>query len=357
LRADALRRQGRHRQALRDYRQWLRRNPDSVAVRFEMALCYCGLGRHAEALEELCASEQTARGEEHYYTLRGLAYARTGDTARALQDYREAIKRWPQEPMTFLLRGDIRRATGKYAGAEHDYTRALDIDSADANTLHLRAQARILMRDYRRAMEDLDRAVALEPSNPRHHIRRGDCLSLAERYDEAIEAYTEALALGGDTAVVCFERGLTRNLIDEPEYALCDLEAAMRHGEWSPYILEVAAGCACELGPAQECVRYATMAIEADPDGVIVWRYYERGIALLELGKPERAVADLETTVERTRQQPFPRPYLYRARALDALGRTADAIPDYRRFLELAEEGAQEKDSVEARLRELTSEN
>jgi tetratricopeptide (TPR) repeat protein len=131
-----------------------------------------------------------------------------------------------------------------------------------------------------------------------------DLLRQAAQQDEAGDlasaalCYREALVFGGPSATICFQ-------LADVLYRQGDLTAARER---------------------------LFMALEIDEN--LVEAYANLGCILLELGEKQLAIASFEGAL--SHHGDYPDVHFFLARALDDLGRKDEALPHWKRFLELA---------------------
>lgn len=150
------------------------------------------------------------------------------------------------------------------------------------------------------ALAAYEEAVALAPDRAEAYLGRGKVQWGLQEYALAIEDFTRALELRPGDPEALYFRGLSRMLQHDFEGSIADLNATLDAGTLP------------------------------EDDRLRAHRY--RGIARMNLERYEEAAEDYSAII--TAQPNVPVNYLDRARLYEALGRTTEAVADYRAYLE-----------------------
>jgi len=183
------------------------------------------------------------------------------------------------------------------------------------------------------ALEAFDAAVMLEPNLAVGHVGRAAALSQLRRPDEAVQAAQTAERIEPNfwLAIAAGASALSAN--DRVDDAIQEYRRALTIAPSEPELLSSLALTYHVARLDSEAVRYAELALKADPERVsarllLAERALERSDGKLALEHADRAVAvSTSSTAARLAQ----------ADALALLGRKADARAAYDRTLELAE--------------------
>ena len=155
------------------------------------------------------------------------------------------------------IRAQMLEGTQDWRGAEREWSRYLSLEDDSANGFLRRAGARRQLEDHPGALEDADRALAIAPSFD-GLLERSRILSRLERHEEALKSVDAALARAN---------------------AYDDLGSAQNDRGMIHYFLGDKRGAAEAYG----------RAIERGYDA-----YANRAEALLELGRLDEALADVQ---------------------------------------------------------------
>lgn len=157
---------GDYDQAIRDYTEAIRINPENADAYYSRGFAYHRKGDYDEEIRDYDQAILINPNYAKAYDARGLAHHNKGDYARAIQDYNEAIRISPEDANAYNNRcwtyGLMRRPDD----ALRDCNESLRLRPNDAGTLDSRALAHWLRDDQDRARKDLQRARKINPSLP-----------------------------------------------------------------------------------------------------------------------------------------------------------------------------------------------
>src|SRR5262245_3265628 len=115
----------------------------------------------AEFTEALRIDPQSAAA----YHNRGVAYARKGDHDRAIADFTKALRFDPDDAVTYRCRGRAYRILEQYDRALADYNQALGLDPKNARAHRERGAVLTSKGAYDRAIDDLKETLRLDPDD------------------------------------------------------------------------------------------------------------------------------------------------------------------------------------------------
>jgi tetratricopeptide (TPR) repeat protein len=289
--------------------------PAEAEAAFALGEAQLAEGLHAEALATL---ERVIELEPDLVTARvsaGLAAFRGGDDGRALRLLEEALEVDPEDPDLWFAIGEVRAARGELDQAVRAYRKGLAQRPGATNAHH--ALGEILLRQGKaaRAARAFRQAVAADPQWDGPYLWLADALVRQDRWAQALRELERGAHAVHDSAAL--PAAVARLRLTAPAEALRD---------------------------PGEALRFARIAIERDEDDPTARTVL--AFALLESGRPAAGLEGLDvatelgadvTTVE-----------LLRARALQALGRDAEARAAGKRAL--AERYASSPDPLRAHL-------
>lgn len=200
-----------------------------------------------------------------------------------------------------IRKGEAAEERGAPAEAMAAYDRALALRpraSIRAHALVCRGSLKDELEDYDGALADFDEAVSLDPADPFPRYLRGMVHQAREDWRAALEEYDAAIERDDERAEFYEVRG----------------EVLFNRGRW-----------------ARARADWARV-VALDPDHDPKWHFYS-GEAAMHLEKYAEAIADFTKTIEAEPEQP--KPILERAKALEALGKHAEALRDIERVMKL----------------------
>ncbi|MGW4642599.1 tetratricopeptide repeat protein [Sphaerisporangium sp. NPDC004334] len=214
------------------------------------------LGRPVEALAEMDAAVAIDPAYPDHHLDRGNLLYRMGRPEAALADYEEAIALSPPLPEGYYNRAQLRVATGDLDGARADLDHVLELDPGYLDARINRAGLLVQLGLEEQARADVTAGLALDPGNPHLSCVLGQLEAAVGRHDEAMAAFDRAISGAPGLASAWANRAVLRHETGDDEGAVADL----------------------------------TTAIELGEDAAL---YYNRAIALRDLGRREEAVDDL----------------------------------------------------------------
>jgi tetratricopeptide (TPR) repeat protein len=136
---------------------------------FERAYQHGEAGRYDDAIRDYTEAIRLNPQDAIAYNNRGVAYKNKGDYDRAIADYTEAIRLNPQYANAYYNQGIAYSKKGDYDRAIANCTEAIRLNPQEALTYNNRGNAYFNKKEYNRAIADYDRALAI---NPNHELAR-----------------------------------------------------------------------------------------------------------------------------------------------------------------------------------------
>ena len=164
--AAELTRQGKFQDAIPLFLAALRDAPDDLAIKFNLALCYVGLGEFDKAIP-LLESFRGGQRNANVDNLLAQSYIGTGQSEKALASVQRAAKANPRDEKLYLYIAD----------ACHAYA------------------------DYDLGLKTVDLGLEQLPRSARLHYQRGVFLALLEAPQEANRAFDEAIKLAAGDSI------------------------------------------------------------------------------------------------------------------------------------------------------------
>ncbi len=183
------------------------------------------------------------------------------------------------------------------------------------------------------ALADLERAIGLDPEQPQAHylIGRWQAMPGGSR-DRALQAIEEALRTAGDDAQVRSAALTVRAVLTEdPEKRMADHNEAVTAAPMSAEALRERGGFLIEQGKVEEGLADLERALELDPDHA--GTHHVLGLALAMLKRNDEALASFDRAIVLMPESPML--YVRRAQVRLQKDDTPGAIADVDKALEL----------------------
>lgn len=160
-------------QAIADFTEAIRLDPNSFEARFHRGEIQAIEGRCQEALADFAAAIRLQPDRPEAYLERAEVYIRLGAEALALNDYNEAIRLRP-DAEAYLARARLHQEMGTYDQALADCDRALRLRPGNPADFFLRGLTRYHSGDYAGAVADLTEVIRRDPTDAQAYRLRGD---------------------------------------------------------------------------------------------------------------------------------------------------------------------------------------
>jgi tetratricopeptide (TPR) repeat protein len=215
-------------QAIADFTQALRLDPDNANAYNERGSAYAAKGDYDQALADYNQAIRLDPNDTHAYNNRGLAYAKKKDYDRAIADYNQAIRLNSNNAAAYNNRGSSYFEKKDYDRAIADYNQWIKLDPNNANAYFFRGQAYSSKKDYNRAIADYNQGIKLDPNNADAYGSRGSAYFEKKDYDKAIADFTQAIKLDPNNAGAYIWRGGAHWWKNDLNHAIADFETALR---------------------------------------------------------------------------------------------------------------------------------
>jgi predicted CXXCH cytochrome family protein len=226
---DGYARAGKSDEAIRWYKEALRKKPEFRPATKQLAATLIGKGEYARATEVLRQAVAAPPADEALFTDLGNAYLRQRMLPQAQQALKRALEINPDQPeaqnllgLVAVQKNDPVEAEGQfrsalrsqpdfaeahnnlgnvlagahgYPEAEYHFQRAIAINPKYAEAHHSYALVLALTQSYDQAVVELREAVRLDPNDAQTHDDLGDVLMAQGQGDRAAEQYREVIRL------------------------------------------------------------------------------------------------------------------------------------------------------------------
>jgi len=291
----ALFREGRTREALDDFAEAERLDPQSGDIHYNYGLALSRTGHLPEALQQLLEAVRVRPAfAEARVNLAG-ALIGAGRITEALENAKEAVRLKPALPEAHATLGTALAKAGRCDEALAELNEALRLRPDFAVAYLNLGNTLVLMQRFPEAVQAYERAVRLKPGEAEYHFSLGLALATLGRGDEALARYEKAAELDPAHAQARVELGILLAQAGKLQEALAQLTEAVRlkpdlpeaHGNLGIVLAESG-----RFGEAAD--QYAT-ALRLNPAYAVA--HYNLGNALIELGRLGEAKAHFEAAL------------------------------------------------------------
>lgn len=222
---DAKRKGKQYRDAIKDYDEAIRLNPNLHLAYFSRGFAKHSIGMYEEAVrdydEAIRGLDQVTQEARAYhglgadkvvrfvnrnlagvyadlYLFRGHANLKNGLFEEAAKDYDEAVRKDPGNADAINARGYAKHKLGRDEEAIKDYDEVLRQHPDFSTGFRNRADAKHKLKMHEEALKDYDEAIRLDPDEALGYSARGKAKIELGQIEEAIEDYEEALRLDPD---------------------------------------------------------------------------------------------------------------------------------------------------------------
>jgi serine/threonine-protein kinase len=234
--AVALRNQGRSEEALQEYQQALAIRPNYFLNNSALGVFYYRRGQYAEAAIAFQRVTQNQPDSAWGFINLGAAYLKGGDNERALENFERAIAIAPDE-MAYSNVGAIHYAEGRYAEAARAFSEAIRLGPKNDVSHRNLGDAYLRLGQRDKARTEYERAVALSDEQLKINPRAGPTLASRAVYDaklgriaEAIRHIEAAVGLSPGDVEVLYKQAVVYALVGREGDAVRALEVALEKG-------------------------------------------------------------------------------------------------------------------------------
>ncbi len=283
-------------QAISDFDQALRLQPDQPGLLFQRAAARASAGQVEKALEDYDLVLQIQPDDGPALAARGALRHDTGDFAGAARDYEAALALEPANARLHYGRGLAFLELDEHERALGEFENVLKLEPGHLGALRSHAETCLHNGDLPRAIADLDELIRRQPEEIDLYLQRARAHAGMEDSEQALMDYNKVLVFQPDHPEGILERGRTHFRLGRIERAVEDLEEAIRLQPVGADTFHDLARAHARQGDLEKAIGCFEQAIERSPDDGDL--YFGRSAAFYKIGDYERAVEDLNRVLQ-----------------------------------------------------------
>jgi tetratricopeptide (TPR) repeat protein len=167
----------------------------SASEIFERAYKHSEEMRYNDAIRDYTEVLRLNPNDIHAYNNRGNIYKDKELYDLALADYDEAMRLNPNHPTTYYNRGLVYYLMEQYERAITDFSDVIRLNPQYVNAFNARGYCYLKTERYPLALHDFTEALKISPKSPAFHDSLGDYYLSIGDYDNAIACFDKALQL------------------------------------------------------------------------------------------------------------------------------------------------------------------
>ncbi|HEY3025179.1 MAG TPA: tetratricopeptide repeat protein [Pyrinomonadaceae bacterium] len=219
---------GRWNEAVENFAELSKRQPDAVEVAYFYALSLYNAGRVAEAEREARRTLRLDAGTSAAHTLLGIILASRGDAdAEASESLSQAVALDPSSFDAHFYLGRVQYTMRYYAAAVQSLRAALKLNPKHAEARFFLGTALEAAGDSQSALGEYQKLIEIEPQSAMGQVGLGALLVKQGKTEEAIGALKRATALDGKSFEARWALGRALILAERFAEAVDSLQAAV----------------------------------------------------------------------------------------------------------------------------------
>ncbi len=256
-RAELKEKYGRKREAMDDYKLYLKIE-DDISIYMKLYALHHSkeINSQDEAIDDLSnAINLNTRYTEAYYD-RGMIYLDQSNYQKALDDFNAALKLDPIPAVYYFYRGTCFINQNKIDDAAFDFktarSRALDSVylakiATFADDINFLATEDAAKKLYESALVYVGRAILVNPVSPEYRFQQGNYLYELKQYQKAIKSYDSAVYLRNDYIDALYKRGYAYFNLTKFDSALRNFDGIVKLNPGNIAALQGKADCYFEM--------------------------------------------------------------------------------------------------------------
>ena len=292
----ALQREGRVQEAISQFEQAQRFNPDDAEAHFNLGTALEKDGRLPEAMEQYEQAVQINPDYAEAHNNLGVALARLGRVPEAMQHYERALAVNPDHAGAHENLGNALLELGEMPEAIGQYEQALRLQPDSAAAHYNLGVVLVRLGRMQEAVAQCEQALRLRPDYAEAHYNLGVALMELGRVPEAITQWEDALRLKPDYAAAHYNLGIALVRLGKVSAAIAHWEQAL---QLKPDYAEAHFNLGVALvflGKSPEAIAQWEQALRINPD--YAEAHYNLGIALEQAGRVPEAIAHWERVLQ-----------------------------------------------------------
>jgi tetratricopeptide (TPR) repeat protein len=245
------------------------------------------LGRSEEALKCLDKAVDLKPKAPTIWNNRGVVLDRLERTVEAMSCYEKAIEVRSNFSLAWSNKGHLLGRLGKLDEAIICFDRAIKINPKFASSWAYKGLALLILKRYNEAIMCYDRAIKLEPKVAEPWFGKGLVLHYLEKYNEAIDCYDNSIKISPESPSGWAGKGWSLYKLGRYDEALKFYDKAIDLASEYAWPYAGKSEVLLETGSLNESLEYCDRSIELDPKNYYVWEI--RGKALQALGRHAEA--------------------------------------------------------------------
>ena len=200
------------------------------------------LGRREEAIEDYDEAIRLNPEFAAAWNNRGLAKSQLGHHEEAIANLDEAIRLDSENATAWYNRGFAKDNLGRHEETIADLDEVIRLNPENARAWHNRGLAKNKLDRHKEAIADFDEAIRLDPEYAFAWNNRGSAKNKLDRHKEAIADFDEVIRLDPKSAATWHNRGVAKANLGDYRGAIADLDEAIRlDPEFAPALNNLAA--------------------------------------------------------------------------------------------------------------------
>jgi len=203
--------QERYDDAISDFREGLRLDPDNRSLRHNLILCLARSGKKEEAI---LAADTLLSYSPRYapaMAMRSDLLWELRDSTGALEWVNKALEVNKYDADMLHHRGVMLARMERYEEAEQDMDRSIYLNPGDAGAYITRAMVRYFRENLNGALNDYDMSIMIDPGNVTGRYNRGNLRAQIGDDNRAIEDFDIVIDAEPDNMMALFYRGILRD--------------------------------------------------------------------------------------------------------------------------------------------------
>jgi tetratricopeptide (TPR) repeat protein len=287
---------GQPRLALSLYQQAVDLQPAEESYYLELSRIWETQGNFDEALTVLRRGQAQVSRPTVVYAAMSALQLRRGEPELALASLKQGIRDVGEDMQLLLALGVYYESRAEFDKVEEQYTQALKRQPYAA-ALHVALADLYLIRDQiPAALEHYEQAIMLEPANPGYYLVLASAYRLAKRTEDAQQAYSKALALAPTLVEAYTNLAALYESQERWDDARLIYQRGIAAAPTSGELLTQYGGFLLEHGDQGQGLALLNQATQIAPTASTLT---VRAAVYGDLGRPEDAVRDLQTALEK----------------------------------------------------------